>query len=157
MPTSAWIYTTSYLLLVSQKQLINWWGGQQIWTLSHPLALCDAHYNLLQILGAVKNKKVSRHFVCHSTNSSHTSIISQPQSFQNWTHRTGITGPTNIVAHELESHGSHTGTFSARDGHSVQYPWSYASSTLQHYPGQRQMAWITFLTLLISQLRPAPN
>ncbi|KAK0194661.1 hypothetical protein F5146DRAFT_1185684 [Armillaria mellea] len=95
--------------------------------------------NLLRIMGAVKNKKASRHFVTHPTqvilplSPNHglfgndglysESKISLETLFQcwaseswgeylplagaviEWTRGTGLMGPTNIVAHGLESYG----------------------------------------------------
>ncbi|KAF8199703.1 fatty acid synthase [Pholiota molesta] len=103
--------------------------------------------NLLRILGAVKNKKASRHFVTRPTqvilplSPNHglfgndglysESKISLETLFQRWaseswgeylclagavigwTRGTGLMGPTNIVAHELESYGVRT--FSAKE------------------------------------------
>ncbi|KAG5638483.1 hypothetical protein H0H81_012415 [Sphagnurus paluster] len=103
--------------------------------------------NLLRILGAVKTKKASRHFVTRPTqvilplSPNHglfgndglysESKISLETLFQRWsseswgeylclagavigwTRGTGLMGPTNIVAHELESHGVRT--FSAKE------------------------------------------
>ncbi|RDB25744.1 Fatty acid synthase subunit alpha [Hypsizygus marmoreus] len=103
--------------------------------------------NLLRILGAVKNKKASRHFVTRPTqvilplSPNHglfgndglysESKISLETLFQRWsseswgeylclagavigwTRGTGLMGPTNIVAHELESFGVRT--FSAKE------------------------------------------
>ncbi|KAJ7502466.1 putative fatty-acid synthase complex protein [Mycena galericulata] len=98
--------------------------------------------NLLRILGAVKTKKASRHFVTRPTqvilllSPNHglfgnaglysESKISLETLFQRWsseswgeylclagavigwTRGTGLMGPTNIVAHELESYGVRT-------------------------------------------------
>ncbi|PFH52946.1 hypothetical protein AMATHDRAFT_138867 [Amanita thiersii Skay4041] len=103
--------------------------------------------NLLRILGAVKNKKASRHFVTRPTqvilplSPNHglfgndglysESKISLETLFQRWaseswgeylclagavigwTRGTGLMGPTNIVAHELETYGVRT--FSAKE------------------------------------------
>ncbi|KAJ7077160.1 fatty acid synthase [Mycena belliarum] len=103
--------------------------------------------NLLRILGAVKTKKASRHFVTRPTqvilplSPNHglfgndglysESKISLETLFQRWsseswgeylclagavigwTRGTGLMGPTNIVAHELESYGVRT--FSAKE------------------------------------------
>ncbi|KAK2463415.1 hypothetical protein APHAL10511_004501 [Amanita phalloides] len=103
--------------------------------------------NLLRIMGAVKNKKASRHFVTRPTqvilplSPNHglfgndglysESKISLETLFQRWaseswgeylglagavigwTRGTGLMGPTNIVAHELESYGVRT--FSAKE------------------------------------------
>ncbi|KAH0585247.1 hypothetical protein H2248_008491 [Termitomyces sp. 'cryptogamus'] len=103
--------------------------------------------NLLRILGAVKTKKASRHFVTRPTqvilplSPNHglfgndglysESKISLETLFQRWsseswgeylclagavigwTRGTGLMGPTNIVAHELEGHGVRT--FSAKE------------------------------------------
>ncbi|KAJ3916064.1 fatty acid synthase [Lentinula edodes] len=103
--------------------------------------------NLLRILGAVKNKKASRHFVTRPTqvilplSPNHglfgndglysESKISLETLFQRWaseswgeylclagavigwTRGTTLMGPTNIVAHELESFGVRT--FSAKE------------------------------------------
>ncbi|KAJ7158521.1 fatty acid synthase [Mycena filopes] len=103
--------------------------------------------NLLRILGAVKTKKASRHFVTRPTqvilplSPNHglfgndglysESKISLETLFQRWsseswgeylclagavigwTRGTGLMGPTNIVAHELESYGVRT--FSSKE------------------------------------------
>ncbi|KAF9532470.1 fatty acid synthase [Crepidotus variabilis] len=103
--------------------------------------------NLLRILGAVKNKKASRHFVTRPTqvilplSPNHglfgndglyaESKISLETLFQRWaseswgeylclagavigwTRGTGLMGPTNIVAHQLEGYGVRT--FSAKE------------------------------------------
>ncbi|KAF8071859.1 fatty acid synthase [Lyophyllum atratum] len=103
--------------------------------------------NLLRILGAVKTKKASRHFVTRPTqvilplSPNHglfgndglysESKIGLETLFQRWaseswgeylclagavigwTRGTGLMGPTNIVAHELESYGVRT--FSAKE------------------------------------------
>ncbi|KAF8896473.1 fatty acid synthetase alpha subunit [Infundibulicybe gibba] len=103
--------------------------------------------NLLRILGAVKTKKASRHFVTRPTqvilplSPNHglfgndglysESKISLETLFQRWsseswgeylclagavigwTRGTGLMGPTNIVAHELEGYGVRT--FSAKE------------------------------------------
>ncbi|KAJ7019830.1 fatty acid synthase [Mycena alexandri] len=103
--------------------------------------------NLLRILGAVKSKKASRHFVTRPTqvilplSPNHglfgndglysESKISLETLFQRWsseswgeylclagavigwTRGTGLMGPTNIVAHELESYGVRT--FSSKE------------------------------------------
>ncbi|TFK27788.1 fatty acid synthetase alpha subunit [Coprinopsis marcescibilis] len=103
--------------------------------------------NLLRILGAVKNKKASRHFVTRPTqvilplSPNHglfgndglysESKISLETLFQRWaseswgeylclagavigwTRGTGLMGPTNIVAHELEGYGVRT--FSSKE------------------------------------------
>ncbi|KAG6910835.1 hypothetical protein DXG01_007150 [Tephrocybe rancida] len=103
--------------------------------------------NLLRILGAVKTKKASRHFVTRPTqvilplSPNHglfgndglysESKVALETLFQRWsseswgeylclagavigwTRGTGLMGPTNIVAHELESYGVRT--FSAKE------------------------------------------
>ncbi|KAF8656258.1 hypothetical protein AX16_002694 [Volvariella volvacea WC 439] len=103
--------------------------------------------NLLRLMGAVKTKKASRHFVTRPTqvilplSPNHgtfgndglysESKISLETLFQRWsseswgeylcvagavigwTRGTGLMGPTNIVAHELESYGVRT--FSAKE------------------------------------------
>ncbi|KAF8206176.1 fatty acid synthase [Mycena galopus ATCC 62051] len=81
--------------------------------------------NLLRILGAVKTKKASRHFVTRPTQISLETLFQRWSSESwgeylclagaviGWTRGTGLMGPTNIVAHELESYGVRT--FSAKE------------------------------------------
>lgn len=65
MPTSAWIWTTSYLSLDAGIPE----NGQEVDGLDDKseLAHCMMLVNLLRISGAVKNKKASRHFVTRPT------------------------------------------------------------------------------------------
>ncbi|TFY75042.1 hypothetical protein EWM64_g8970 [Hericium alpestre] len=83
--------------------------------------------NLLRLLGAVKSKKASRHFVTHPTQSK----VSLETLFQRWnseswgeylclagavigwTRGTGLMDATNTVAQDVESHGVRT--FSAKE------------------------------------------
>ncbi|KNZ81816.1 Fatty acid synthase subunit alpha [Termitomyces sp. J132] len=90
--------------------------------------------NLLRILGAVKTKKASRHFVTRPTQvilplSPNHGLFGNDGLYSEskisletlylagavigWTRGTGLMGPTNIVAHELEGHGVRT--FSAKE------------------------------------------